>query len=286
MRKVWIALILLCMILAVSCESTQNFSLLPSQAIETPTVTSTAVSIPSATPTKSCGNGTLTEESIDSKEMGKSLTYLIYIPGCTAEANDYPLLILLHGQQYDEFAWKNFGIVELADNWIASGQVQPFIMVFPYEQNFVMEPYEEHFGDAIVNDLLPHLEQNYPVCRQADCRAIGGFSRGAAWAVWTGLNYQGIFGAIGAHSFTPFAGDYARTPTWLREFGEIPYPQIYIDSGEDDPFLPGARQYVEVLEQFNVPLEFIIRQGDHSSDYWIIHLEDYLNWYVLEILRP
>ncbi len=244
--------------------------------------TLTPRSVPSLTPTAICREGELFEVTIPSSAMQKNLDFLVYLPACLEEDGEYPLLILLHGQQYDEHAWVNFGVIDLADEWIAAGRTGPFIMVFPFEENFVMEPYEEHYGDAIVKDLIPFLEENYPVCMQACCRAIGGFSRGAAWAVWTGLNYQGVFGAVGAHSFTPFAGDHARTPTWLREFGEMPFPELFVDSGEDDPFLPGARQYVEVLEQFDVPLQFIVRAGDHSESYWTAHTAEYLEWYLMK----
>jgi enterochelin esterase-like enzyme len=254
----------------------------PIDNTSTPTlIPLTATPIP-PTPTPNCRQlpGTISAQQFDSATLGKPLKFLLYLPPCYSQSSSikFPVLYLLHGQTFTEDQWQRLGAVQAADNLIASNlQIIPFLMVMPYEQDNLAEPYDTHFGDALVTDLVPWVDSHYPTCSDRNCRAIAGLSRGAAWAVWIGLNHPAFFAVIGAHSLPPFVGDIYRLPTWLRAIPQDSHPQIYMDSGKNDPWLPDARHFEEVLTEFHIPITFTIYDGDHSETYWQAHMQEYIS---------
>ena len=48
-----------------------------------------------------------------------------------------------------------------------------------------------------MKNLVPYVDTHYNTCAERDCRAIGGLSRGAQWALRIGLAEWQTFGAIG-----------------------------------------------------------------------------------------
>ena len=99
---------------------------------------------------------------------------------------------------------------------ISSGEEPPFLIVLPNEVNNTVAVDDTGFGNAVVNDLVPWIDQHYATCSDRMCRAIGGLSRGSGWALRLGLIHWQIFGAIGSHSISPFEGDYYLAPGWLQ----------------------------------------------------------------------
>ena len=137
------------------------------------------------------------------------------------------------------------------------------------------------FGNMIVNSLIPSIDQRYATCAERECRAIGGISRGAAWAMRLGLTHYQVFGAIGAHSFPPFGGDVYRLPYWQQEIPAEQQPRIYIDIGTHDQFFEPAVGFVEQLTRLRMRHAWNLFPGGHDEAYWQSHIEDYLGWYVL-----
>lgn len=186
-------------------------------------------------------------------------------------------MYLLHGQTYDQSQWQRLGAINAAENLIAfSHSSVPFLIVFPYEQDNLKEPFESQFGDALARDLVPYIDSHYHTCTLRTCRAIAGLSRGAAWSVWIGLHYPALFAEIGGHSFPPFIGDLYRLPTWLRDIPQGQMPFIFLDSGQNDPWLPDTRRFEQVLSDFSVPHTFVINPGGHNEGYWQSHVPEYI----------
>ncbi len=67
----------------------------------------------------------------------------------------------------------------------------------PYEEYSLEDPADSSFGKLITQGLLPWLDQHYNTCTERACRAIGGMSRGAAWAVRLGFTDWKDFGEVG-----------------------------------------------------------------------------------------
>jgi len=225
--------------------------------------------------------GKLERLQIDSKLIAKPLFLQIYLPPCynPHAATRYPLLVLLHAQNADDLQWVRLGMVNAANRLIANGEIKPFIMALPYEEYWLKDPSDSVFGQAIMEELFPWLDQHYLTCTERACRAIGGLSRGAGWAIHLGFTYWQQVGSIGAHSLPPFWGDSQRLNSWVKSipFGQL--PRVYMDIGKLDQFLKPASEFKTLLAQNRVQFTWVVNDGKHDETYWQAHLEEYLQWY-------
>lgn len=233
-------------------------------------------------------HGRVEENPIQTEYIPDDLLVRVYLPPCYTEhpASPYPVLFLLHGQGSSKDQWEQLGITLAADHLINSGRIAPMLIVLPYEKEAQAFPYDTEYDSALVKDLLPWLMQAYPACIERSCRAIGGLSRGAGWAMHIGLSHPDLFKAIGAHSFPSFYSDSTRLPYLVREIPQDLLPDIWMDSGKSDLFISEAKHYEELLTQYKVPHEWHIFEGEHNEAYWSAHLEEYLEWYGAEIAPP
>lgn len=251
------------------------------QKINTPILSATL------TPTSHPEGCKLTKGKIEDIEVPtKSLSYplkvKVYLPPCySLERQSYPYVVMIHGMLYKNDQWDRLGADEAADELISSGEALPFLIFMPYEEQSTANPFEDGFGDAITGSLLPFIEDNYPVCTERKCRAIGGLSRGAGWAVHLGLSRPEHFASIGAHSLPPFIGDLAAAPRWLAAIPQDDLPRIYIDIGIADSGMSPAMQFESLLTTYNVPHEWHINNGEHTEEYWSSHVKEYMRWYAL-----
>jgi enterochelin esterase-like enzyme len=214
--------------------------------------------------------------------LSDPLAFNLYLPPCYSEHPDqsYPVLYLLHGQGFGDDQWIRLGATHAADQFISSGQARPFLIVMPEEENSTLsDPNTSHFGDALVNEMVPWIDAHYPTCNQRTCRAIGGLSRGAAWAIRLGLTHPTLFSAIGAHSLPLFVGDLYRAGTWLDNVPAGQLPQFYLDIGRSDRYLSQAKSFEQLLSDRHIVHTWQLNDGDHDEVYWSAHTPEYIQWY-------
>ncbi len=235
---------------------------------------------PSATlePVLQClseGGHVVQSELID-PALPRSLPYRVFVPPCAAEqAGSLPALFLLHGLARTDSEWDDLGADELAQAWIASGLVPPFLIVMPWERLGL------DFELAIVEHLIPHVEQVYGAIPERSQRAIGGISRGGGWALRIGLKHPELFGAIGLHSPAVLVPDLFDLREWIQPIAPADLPSIWIDIGERDPLRFKLVELTGLLDEQEVPYSLNSYPGEHIEAYWGTHLEEYLKWYVL-----
>ena len=251
----------------------------------TPTVrpSDTPANLPEPTPTEGCSSqqGQIVPQQITSEAMGHPLEFNIYLPPCydTRVIGGYPVLYMLHGQTFNQDQWIRLGLTAEADQLITSGDILPFIIVMPYEKDTWANPFTSGFEPALTDELIPWIDQNYNTCALRQCRAIGGLSRGGAWAIHLGFVEWKLFGAIGGHSPVPFEGDTPHLVSWQAKIPAGELPQIYLDMGQNDPFLQYSEEFNDQLVKLGIPHEWLIQPGNHAEAYWQSHVIDYLRWY-------
>ena len=250
-----------------------------SEATQVPTETSTV----QATNPPVCQeqHGQITAEVFSSKYMGEPLQFNVYLPPCYDPAREkgYPVLYMFHGQSYNQDQWIRLGLTDTVDQLTAEEQIEPFIIIMPFEKNSYANPFETGFEKAIIDELIPWVEKQYDVCKERNCRAAGGLSRGAAWAIHLGLTYWKLFGQIGAHSAVPFEGDPATRPGWLAQIPRDQMPEIYMDIGQNDLFFQYALRFSQELQNSQIPHQWLVQPGTHDEVYWHTHIRDYVLWY-------
>jgi enterochelin esterase-like enzyme len=292
-----VSLILLIIILAIGgCSGltpSQNaVQVLPTQtsadipptqtppADEHPTQSPTAI-----IPTPDClsEGGSIQEYRFYSDILMAEFLYKIYLPPCY-DANPegaYPVLYLLHGLSYDDQQWVRLGLVDKMDALINAGEISPFIVVLPTEARFD-PPETSSFADVLVRELLPEVESHFHILTEKRYYAIGGLSRGAAWAVRIGMDNPALFSRVGAHSLPLFNADVSHVQTWLTRIPKEDLPSFFIDIGRDDPEWQSAQSFATQLDQNGVPHEWYLFNNGHSESYWANHLAQYLRWYGAE----
>jgi len=252
--------------------------------IQTPTIPPTATQIP---PTSTATevpcletSGKIQEAEFDSVILAEKIKTNIYLPPCYDPEMEegYPFLVILHGQNGVQDQWIKLGLTNLADKWISSQKIHPFVIVMPFERLNLQNSNLSKFDSALVDDLLPQLMDQYNLRSAWEYRAIGGLSRGANWAVRIGFVYPQAFSKVGAHSFTTFTGDMARVQEWVQSVSAY-RPALWFDIGENDQYRKFGEPFVLSLQQNQIPLEYHVNTGGHTNEYWMEHISEYLAWY-------
>lgn len=208
------------------------------------------------------------------------LEFRLYLPPCYDQQPErrYPVLYLIHGQSYNDDQWDRLGADESADGLILNHQVDPFIIVMPRDRVWT-QPKEDMFGQVIIDQLIRWVDEHYRSLPDRRYRAIGGLSRGAAWAVHLGITNWQTFGAIGAHSLPIFASDTPFIRKWLEDIPPESMPRIYLDIAEKDRWIQIAAWFENLLTEEDIPHVWHLYPGYHEEAYWQAHVEEYLRWY-------
>ena len=206
----------------------------------------------------------------------------VYLPPSykTATNRRYPVVYLLHGQLQDDRIWfDELGAAQIADAAILAGR-KPFVIVAPYEEDNFAPVVDSMFGAAVVKDLIPYVEANYRVCTTRECRAIGGISHGAGWAVHIAIMNIDLFGSVGAHSVGYFIGDSTRIDRLLKTMTAQDFPRFYVDRGDRDYLADEIDALHRTLARNGIDHTYIVQAGSHSVSYWSAHIAEYLQWYM------
>jgi len=224
--------------------------------------------------------GTIERAQIESDRLPKPLEFRVYTPPCYGQQPQrrYPVLYLIHGQSFDDGQWDRMGADEVADALIAGEQISPLIIVMPRDRVW-SSPEVDKFGEAVVHDLIPWMDQAYRTVPERAHRAIGGLSRGASWAVHLGILNWDTFSAVGAHSLPVFPSDTNNIRKWLQAIPEESVPRFFIDIAELDRWSVTATWFENILTEMDIPHVWHLYTGYHNEEYWQSHMEEYLRWY-------
>lgn len=218
--------------------------------------------------------------SYNSKTVGNTRTALVYTPPSFSENKRYPVLYLLHGIGGDETEWLNGANPQvILDNLYAKGKLQPMIVVMPNGRAmkddravgniFSADKIEAFsiFEDDLLMDLIPFIENNYPVKKDRKSRAIAGLSMGGGQSLNFGLGNLDTFAWVGAFSPAPNT----KTPQDL-----LPNPEkvkrelalLFISCGNDDNLVKVSERTHEYLFNKGVPHIYYLEPGGHDFKVW------------------
>jgi enterochelin esterase-like enzyme len=242
-------------------------------------------------------NGTFREISFYSASLDREMTYYIYLPpGYQTESRRYPVLYMLHGGGGNKDEWPAYGLVNDVDRSIQSKDIRPMIVVMPqgdlgYWVNWAGDG--PRWGDFVARDLRRQVDATFRTLPDASHRAVGGLSMGGAGALQLAFNHPEIFSVVGAHSpslhlddgtFSQIYGvgaDFAlREPIDLANTApNIDNLKIWIDAGEEDPWLPRDEMLNDNLGERGIAHNWTVLSGGHDGDYWIQNIPTYLRFY-------
>lgn len=279
-------------VLLAGCQATSAQPVEPTRLAPTPDLApttriheSTATVAPTIAPCLE-SHGLVKVEKIDSQSLPWPLEFTVYLPPCYSSSNPmvYPVLYMLHGLANKNDQWQRLGLLDAADELIVNEKITPLIIVMPYEVTWSVGPEKSKYGDALVEDLIPYIENTYNACKLRDCRMIGGLSRGGNWAVNLGFAHPELFTAAGSHSAPLFFGEINRITSIVTSAGKGErLPRFYVDAGNKDENLAQVLAFVALLKEYDIPYVYTQFNGYHSEDYWRAHVKDYLIWYASQL---
>lgn len=230
--------------------------------------------------------GTVKFETYESSVFdGAECALGIYLPyGYDAQRETpYKVLYLSHGGAGRESGWFSQGAAaNIADNLIAEGILEPMIIVTP---NF-RSPVDDKFADytlnvpRLVNDIIPYIEANYNVSKEADDRAIAGLSMGGILTFHTFYLEPTQFGYYASWSSGVGAG--MENVEELKEKYDLSsdvYQKPVFSTG-CGTFASETRAVMamqELLTENNIEYTTCYVNGNHRWHVWRVELADLLS---------
>lgn len=203
--------------------------------------------------------GELLRETFASSALGREAPYTVYLPeGYAAAQAPHPVLYLLHGAGGDEWDWvRHGGLVATLDGLVARGLMRPTVVVMPTlgPVSWWVNGAGQAAEDALVHDLLPHIERRFPVRRDRAGRAIGGLSMGGYGALHLALRHPQHF--CGAALISPAVYD--------------PLPPERSSARSAPPFMHSGRFDAAAWQRLNHPAQLAAYQAaPQKVALWIV----------------
>ena len=229
-------------------------------------------------------------------------TVLVYLPpGYDATEQRYPVLYLHDGQnvfdQATAFA-DEWGVDETAQQLIATGQVEPLIIVAISnagdrrvdEYTPTVNPAgvgggADIYGCMVVEDLKPFIDATYRTRPDVTNTAMGGSSLGGLVTLYLGLRHPTTFGKLAVLSPSVWWDDGAI----VREVERLPSgtsQRIWLDTGtrEGADVVPSVRRLRDALvaKGWSIAagdlMYFEARGGEHNERSWAKRVGPFLKF--------
>lgn len=205
--------------------------------------------------------------------------------GAGAEA-PLPVLYLSHGYSDTEATWTVHGRAHvILDSLISQKKAQPMIIVMPDahalpppsgRRDGYMAENSAAMARELIEDIIPLMEANYPVRRDAAGRAFAGLSMGGHHALTIALKHSDVFSQIGA--FSSAVPGPATMDAGLPKAEEInkQLALFWVACGREDFLFQQNESLHATLEKAGVRHEYLATEGNHSWPVWRRYLVDFL----------
>lgn len=217
------------------------------------------------------GRGNIDHVTYNASAVGRDLEATVYTPPDYDPNQQYPVLYLLHGIGGDEWEWQNHagaGFNNIMDNLHNDGLITPMIVVMP--DGNALRGSGDDFGSfgafegALIENLVPYIEANYPALPNRDDRALAGLSMGGGQAATFGLRNPDVFGWVAGFSSAP---NLNTSPTNFEAMRSL--NAIFLSCGTSDSLLSFSTSLHDHLDDNNVPhLWKLYQGGGHDMGVW------------------
>lgn len=254
---------------------------------------------------KDVPHGKLTAVWYPSPTFGMQRRMMIYTPyEYENSSKSFPVLYLLHGGGGDEEAWVSQGHANyIFDNLIAQGQVEPTIVVIPNgsvgqqaapndrssasdtkTNNSIdrRSMFSGKYEESLANDIIPYIEKNYKVVKDANHRALAGLSMGGLHVLNTFMAHPDMFGYINVMSSGWFTTDKEFYKDGDKRLSEIALTLNktvrclrFTQGGLSDIAYNNGKEMLKVFDKNKIKYEFSEMLGGHSWNVWRKDLKDF-----------
>jgi predicted alpha/beta superfamily hydrolase len=256
--------------------------------------------------------GNLWVHELPSRIFGNRRLLRVWLPPDYegSPATRYPVLYLNDGQNLFDpataFAGVPWQVGETATRLIVEKKIRPLVIVgidntgknrareyIPYKSRDpkILHPQGKCYPEFLQREVMPLIEANYRVAKEAENTGLGGSSLGGLITLYTQLAAPGIFGQLLIESPSLFVAD-GKVLDECRRFRAWPQ-RVYIGMGtkevgdpqKDAKIVASAQELAEILERAGLNekrLRLRIDEGaTHSESAWAARFPE-----ALEFLFP
>jgi len=223
--------------------------------------------------------GTLSPDTrISSEILGYDLQYRVYVPAGNVAVGNLSVLYVTDGPGYISEG----RMPRVLDRLIDDGSIDPVVVVFVDPRDPDRLATNRRNTEFLCNgdyykfyaeELIPTVEQTYPVGMSREHRGILGLSFGGTNAACFGLMGYETFSAIGMHSPAnhPIKG-------MLPAYEKMPLLplRMFLSTGRPDDNTRANRKFRRVLEEKGYEMKYIEVTAGHNWDNWRPLIDDVL----------
>ncbi len=231
--------------------------------------------------------GVLERFTLNSHALERDQQIQVYLPNNYRDYRRYRLLVVHDGDDYLKFS----RLKQVLDNLIARLEIPPLIVAFTNPGDRIREyAADPRHAKHIVEELIPSLEERYPVIRQPSGRCLMGASFGGVASLSTAWYYQDAFDSLllqsGSFAFTDI-GDHHRSQAFdnvvefmnrFRSQPGTPAKQAYISCGVYESLIYENRSLVPFFRSNGIKVHFEESYDGHNWENWRNRLRSGLSW--------
>lgn len=245
------------------------------------------------------GVGKIEYKSMPSKVLNEEREYAIFLPPNYETNTDkkYPVLYLLHGGGGSHKDWPEKGHVgDVANQLIASMEAVEMIIVCPEAGKTFMNYFNSpgwRYEDYFFEELIPYIEANYRAKTGKESRAVAGLSMGGGGTIVYASHHPELFCAAYAMSSYVYRHDNLFWIDWNDPVVKRIHQLVednncvkliqgadqeavdamrtvnwFVDCGDDDFTFKANLEFVMAMNKAKIPLQFRVRDGGHTWEYW------------------
>ena len=224
--------------------------------------------------------GTLSENVVfDSQILGYKMQFRAYIPDGTKKGDALPVAFVSDGQWY----LADGRMADVLDGEIAAGRLKPVVVIFVdsgepgnpgnnrRNDQFMCNPtYAQFYRD----ELIPTIENAFPVSKSREDRLIMGLSFGGLNAACFGLMIPDSFALVGMHS--PASGEHLKLLADMYGKADRLPLRMFFSVGTKRDNTKEARKFHKVLTRKGYDVAYTEVPFGHDWDNWQPLIDDLL----------
>jgi enterochelin esterase family protein len=232
--------------------------------------------------------GALVDVTIPSRALRRDTRVRVYLPARFRRTTRYPLLIVHDGSDFLQFA----AFKTVLDNVIHRLDVAETVVAFIDPGDRLVE-YANSAPHArwVTHELIPALEQQFPLLGTPAARCLMGASFGAVASLSTAYRNPGLIGSLvlmsGSFVFTDIGTDHQggavfdSVVSFVNAYRARPRyvaDRILQTCGVYEPLIVPNRSMVPVFESAGMTVRYLEARDGHSWENWRDRLLEALSW--------
>jgi enterochelin esterase-like enzyme len=236
----------------------------------------------------SARRGSLDLLTIRSKAFGDTRKIPVYLPARFRRGRRYPLLVVHDGNDYVKYSQ----LTTVLDNLIDALEIPAMVVALSNPGDRLVEyANDERHAKHIVEEIVPAMEDNYPLIGKPAHRGIMGASFGAVASLSTAWRYPGVFGRLvlqsGSFAFTDIGTDHPRSAAFdpvvefvnaFRQAPGRPSEKVFMTCGVHESLIYENRSMRPVIQDTGMLVRYVESRDGHNWENWRDRLREGLSW--------